>query len=138
MEENGKKSTKNLLWRNRPLTEEKVHNKRLIIPKEDRGLPFITFSFKYFAQQEFFGIGEQDAAWFANLLDRIKDLSGKTRLMLEDYKEREAYRLHPIDWNAKNCPITIKDLTSVPDNIKENAEADFFGNSNYPKELEES
>jgi hypothetical protein len=38
---------------------------------------------KYFGQQEFFGIGEQDAVWFTNLFDRIKDLSGKTKVILE-------------------------------------------------------
>ena len=105
-------------WGQKPLTDKKTQKKGLVIPQKDKGMPFITFSFKYFGQQEFFGIGEQDAVWFANLFDRIKDLSGKTRAVLENPIERDAYRLHPIDWSAKNCPISIADLASVPQNIK--------------------
>lgn len=110
----------------KPLTNEKSKAKSLLIPQEDNGNPYITFSFRYFTQQQYFGIGDQKAPWFANLFDRIRDLSGKTKNILENQKERDAYRLHPIDWNAKNCPITIKDLDSVPEIIKNNAEDDFF------------
>lgn len=113
-------------WTNKSLSEKKPQDKRLIIPQEDKGYPFISFSFKYFGQQEYFGIGEQDAIWFANLFDRIKDLSGKTKAILEDKIERDFYRLHPINWNAKNCPIRIADLASVPQIIKDNVEDDFF------------
>lgn len=126
MVKDGKRLTNKSLWSKKPLAEKKTQDKRLVIPQGDNGLPFITFSFKYFGQQEFFGIGEQDAVWFTNLFDRIKDLSGKTKAILENSIERDAYRLHPIDWSAKNCPITIADLESVPQNIKDNAEEDFF------------
>ena len=126
MAQGGKRLTDKSSWGQKPLAENKTQYKGLIIPQEDKGIPFITLSFKYFGQQEFFGIGEQDATWFANLFDRIKDLSGKTKAILENPTERDAYRLHPIDWSARNCPITIADLTSVPQNIKDNAEDDFF------------
>lgn len=126
MVKDGKRLTNKSLWSKKPLAEKKTQDKRLVIPQKDNGVPFITFSFKYFGQQEFFGIGEQDAVWFTNLFDRIKDLSGKTKAILENSIERNAYRLHPIDWSAKNCPITIEDLKSVPQNIKDNAEEDFF------------
>lgn len=126
MAKGGKRLTDKSLLGQKPLAEKRTQNKELIVPQEDRGLPFITFSFKYFGQQAFFGIGEQDATWFANLFDRIKDLSGKTKAIIENPTEREAYRLHPIDWDAINCPIKIADLLSVPQNIKNNAENDFF------------
>lgn len=126
MVQGGKRLTDKSSRGRKPLAGNKTQNKGLIIPQGDKGLPFITFSFKYFGQQEYFGIGEQDAAWFANLFDRIKDLSGKTKAVLENPTERDAYRLHPINWSAKNCPITIADLSSVPQNIKDNAENDFF------------
>lgn len=122
----GKRLTDKSSLGQKPLAEKRTQHKGLIIPQEDKGFPFITFSFKYFGQQEFFGIGGQDATWFANLFDRIKDLSGKTRAIIENPTERDAYRLHPINWGARNCPITIADLTSVPQNIKDNAEEDFF------------
>ena len=126
MVKDGKRLTNKSLWSKKPLAEKKTQDKRLVIPQKDNGVPFITFSFKYFGQQKFFGIGEEDAVWFTNLFDRIKDLSGKTKAILESSTERDAYRLHPIDWSAKNCPITIADLESVPQNIKDNAEEDFF------------
>lgn len=126
MAKGGKRLTDKSSLGQKPLAEKRTQNKGLIIPQEDRSLPFITFSFKYFGQQDFFGIGEQDATWFANLFDRIKDLSGKTKAIIENPTERDAYRLHPIDWDARNCPITIADLSSVPQNIKDNAENDFF------------
>lgn len=126
MVKGGKQLTDNKHYNTKPLTNEKSKEKSLLIPQEDNGNPYITFSFRYFAQQQYFGIGDQKAPWFANLFDRIRDLSGKTKNILENQKERDAYRLHPIDWNAKNCPIKIKDLDSVPEIIKNNAEDDFF------------
>ena len=126
MVKDGKKLTDRKSWSNKSLADKNPQTKRLLVPQEDNGVPFLTFSFKYFTQQEYFGIGDQDATWFANLFERIKDLSGKTRTIIENPTDRDAYRLHPIDWNAKNCPITIGDLLSVPQNIKDNAEDDFF------------
>ena len=126
MVKGGKRLTSKSLWSNKPLAGKNSQNKGLIVPQENNGVPFLTFSFRYFGQQDFFGIGEQDAVWFANLFDRIKDLSGKTKAILENPTEREAYRFHPIDWSARNCPITISDLGSVPRKIKDNAEDDFF------------
>lgn len=114
------------IWGNKLLSEKNTQYNSLVIPQEDKGNPFISFSFKYFGQQDYFGIGGQDATWFANLLDRIKDLSGKTKAILENDQERKNYRLHPINWGARNCPITIAELTSVPQIIKDNVEDDFF------------
>lgn len=126
MANDGSKSTdKN--WKEKSLTENKPqHAKSLIPQKNNDGLPFLTFSFRYCTQQEWFGIAGQDATWFANLQDRLKDLSGKNSNILEDKNVRKAYRMHPINWNAKNCPIKKEDLTSVPKTILDNAENDFF------------
>lgn len=126
MVKGGKKLTDRKSLGNKSLAGKDIETKRLLVPRTDNGIPFLTFSFKFFTQQEYFGIGDQDATWFTNLFDRIKDLSGKTKAIVENPTDREAYRLHPIDWGAKNCPITIGDLNSVPDNIKDNAEDDFF------------
>ncbi|MEY8687569.1 hypothetical protein AB9N12_16040 [Bacteroides sp. AN502(2024)] len=106
-------------WKGESLTAKKTQcGAASLIPQREKELPFLTFSFRYFTQQAWFGLGGQDAAWFANLLDRLKDLSGKTGAILEDQLTRSAYRLHPINWEAKNCPITMEDLTSVPKNIR--------------------
>ena len=126
MVKGGKKLTDKKSLGNKSLAGKDTETKRLLVPRTDNGIPFLTFSFKFFTQQEYFGIGDQDAIWFANLLDRIKDLSGKTKAIVENPTDRDAYRLHPIDWDAKNCPITVDDLNSVPKNIRDNAEDDFF------------
>lgn len=114
-------------WEGKRLTQEKPKVKAAtLIPQRENGLPYLSFSFRYVAQQEFFGIGGEDASWFANLQDRLRDLSGKTGAIVDNEAMRKAYRLHPIDWKAKNCPITADDLRSVPDVIKQNNTEDFF------------
>lgn len=125
MGKNGKKSPVNNPWENaKPLTEGKPKAASLV-PRADRqGLPFLTFSFRYCTQQEYFGIAGQDAAWFANLQDRLKDLSGKTGAIVESKKDRADYRLHPIDWGK--APIRKDDLKSVPKCLIDGAEDDFF------------
>ena len=97
-----------------------------LIHKDNNGLPYLSFSFRYCTQQEWFGIDNQDATWFASLQDRLKDLSAKTGAILENKQVRRDYRLHPINWNATKCPIKKEDLTSVPKAILDKAEPDFF------------
>ena len=127
MARNGKLLTDKQLRAKKSLVDLNTQCRSLIIPRVDnKGFPYITFSFKYFAQQDLFGVGEQDSGWFVSLFDRISDLSGKTKAILDNPVERDAYRLHTIDWKAKKCPITIDDLVSVPQNIKDGAEDDFF------------
>lgn len=82
---------------NKPLVDKKPISARSLIPKGENNMPYLTFSFRYCTQQEYFGIKGEDAAWFASLQDRLKDLSGKTGTILESKIEREAYRLHPIN-----------------------------------------
>ena len=50
MVKDGKKLTNKSLWSKKPLVEKKTQDKRLVIPQKDNGMPFITFSFKYFGQ----------------------------------------------------------------------------------------
>lgn len=112
------------MGRGRRLTEEKPKAASLIAATDQKGLPFLTFSFRYCSQQDYFGIAGQDAAWFANLQDRLKDLSGKTGAIVEDTKAVQDYRLHPINWDKS--PIGIEDLKSVPEVLRNAAEDDFF------------
>lgn len=123
MVKNGKQS---IAKQNKPLVDIKPKSARSLIPKEDNNMPYLTFSFRYCTQQEFFGIGGEDAAWFVNLQERLKDLSGKTAAILESKLDRDSYRLHPINWNARNCPITKDNLFSVPKVIRDNSDEDFF------------
>ena len=123
MAKNGTRLTAKL---SKSLVDKEPRSARSLIPKEENNMPYLTFSFRYCTQQEYFGVKGEDAAWFANLQERLKDLSGKTGAILEGKIERDAYRLHPINWNARNCPIKKEDLLSVPNNIRDNKEEDFF------------
>ena len=125
MAKNGKQSIHENL-KDKRLTTKKSTKTQSLTHQKNVNLPFITFSFKYFTQQDFFGIGQQNASWFTNLIDRLKDLSSKTSQILENYTERNQYRLHPINWNSRNCPIQQKDLQSVPTDIRNNTEDDIF------------
>lgn len=104
---------------------KEVSTKKPLVPQTDKdNLKFLSFSFRYFTQIIYFGVGAKDATWFANLYDRLQDLSGKTSAILES-KERLNYRLHPIDWTARNCPITKEEL-GLPKQIADNMEDDFI------------
>lgn len=94
----------------RSLVETKVGNKNLI-----------TFSFKYWDQREFFSIGDKEAGWFVSLFNRLGDLNGKTSEIVENYTERDQYRLHPIDWSGKNVPVSLDDLENIPTVLREAA-----------------
>lgn len=99
---------------------------RSLVQTTDGKDRLITFSFRFFDQREFFGIAEQDSSWFASLFERLGDLNGKSSKIIGNYTEREKYRLHPIDWNSKNIPVTLDDLTNIPKMLRENAEPDFL------------
>ena len=99
---------------------------RQLIPAQDKGANFITFSFRYFDQQKYFGFGQEESKWFASLLERLKDFSGKTSKIIEDHKERDAYRLHPINWDGRNVPVTLEDFKSIPDVVRNSAENEFL------------
>ncbi len=135
MVKNGARSTAKL---SKPLVDKESRSARSLIPKGENNMPYLTFSFRYCTQQEYFGIKGEDAAWFANLQERLKDLSGKTGAIVESKIDRDAYRLHPINWQARNCPIKKKDLLSVPNNIRDNNEEDFFGSFSCRRELDVS
>lgn len=113
-------------WRKKKSIVKETPTQKPLIPQRDtNNLKYISFSFRYFKESDFFGVGDQHASWFANLYDRLKDLSGKTGALIDNKKERNDYRLHPIDWDARGCPITIEDL-GLPKYIVDNAEDDFI------------
>lgn len=98
----------------------------LLVNKEERQAlrdAFISFSFKYFRQIDYFGIGDCDSKWFVALLERIKSIEGLTRKRLENQSHGDkSLRFHPIDWNAKNCPISFDSLDWLPNEVKDNPE----------------
>lgn len=106
------------------LLDSEGENLSLILKEDSKGDEYLSFSFRYCGQQEFFGYGEQDASWFANLQNRLKDLSGKTSAIFEDPTARKTYRIHPIDWD--NSPIKPEDIKSLPKGLLKNKEELLF------------
>jgi len=59
--ETGGSRSKAKPWEGKRLTQEKPKVKAAsLIPQRENGLPYLSFSFRYVAQQEFFGIGGED------------------------------------------------------------------------------
>ena len=87
--------------------------------------PKIVFSFAYFRQIEYFGLGTCPTSWFTSVFERFATLSALTQKELQ--QQREAYRYHPINWKQKNIPIQRHELSWLPKGIIENEEeVDFF------------
>lgn len=80
------------------------------------------FSFRYWRQVEYFGIDQCDKSWFASVLTRFAEVSS---LHVEDALSGSygaSLRCHPIDWNAKNIPISREDIDWISDQATEELE----------------
>lgn len=73
----------------------------------------LSFSFEFFKEIEYFGIGDCDNLWFGALTDAIRNYSGKNAI--EIMSERSA-RNHAINWEQPNIPIRFEDLDWLPKN----------------------
>ncbi|MBU0695986.1 MAG: hypothetical protein KKE39_05605, partial [Bacteroidetes bacterium] len=82
-----------------------------------------SFSFRYFNQSEYFGLGEIDSKWFVSVINRLRDL-GKEDIesFIKDHRVKDSNRYHKIDWDANNIPIKREDIYWVDKNIIENEE----------------
>lgn len=85
--------------------------------------PNINFSFKDWRQINNFGLGQEKPKWFASMLDAIKNMSTRSVRQLEvDKKLATDIRYHPIDWNAKKCPLKRSQIDWVEPEIIQNEE----------------
>lgn len=119
MAKNGNQSKQPILTNEKP-----KHRQALVAPKQKNKNPNIVLSFNHFAQQEYFGLEGQSTHWFVSLLERLKDITAKDTSLLENPMERDTYRLHLIDWKARNCPMKRGDMVWLPQEIRDN-EDDF-------------
>lgn len=81
-----------------------------------------SFSFLYFKEIDYFGLSEEDNKWFIGVLNRLQDMSSKDEKIFGEKGEKKIYKLHPIDWNAKNIPIKRTDLNWLPKEYIDNDE----------------
>lgn len=84
-----------------------------------------SFSFEYFNQMKYFGLDRIPQNWFISFVERLKDLSSKTRSdFFSDKNTRQFYRYHKIDWQAKSIPVSRKDFNWISKEYLDN-EDDF-------------
>ena len=117
MEKNGKKSTSNYI--------SGYGKKTLIDKKEEESVKSnLSFSFSFFKQIRYFGIGKCSIEWWIGLINRLKTLGDCSKETFIENRGSEALRYHVIDWKSKNIPIQRKSLEWLPENILNN-EADY-------------
>lgn len=114
----GKRLTDSNTGKRKPLT--KGHGTKPSLAAEKPEKVKLSFSFDFFKQIDCFGLGAATTNWFASLLDRLKDLSGKETGIIGDFTQRKQYKFHPIDWEQPNIPIQRADLNWIPKNYLEN------------------
>ena len=69
------------------------------------------FSFQYWDQRKYFGLGEVRKEWFADLLRILKDLSLKyVEEIVKDSRAKQVFRFHTINW--EKCSITKEEFNS--------------------------
>ena len=93
---------------------EKVYKKNLT----DKSIleQKLSFSFEFFKQIEYFGLGECDKNWYILLLNTLHGLSNMTTKDLLDHSKKLHY--HKIDWNQKHIPIQPEQLDWIPKNFR--------------------
>jgi len=64
---------------------------------------FISFSYRYYASSEKFGVADCTGAWFESLLERLRALSSLTPQELFSNRS-PALRAHPIEFSCSSEP----------------------------------
>lgn len=81
------------------------------------------FSFRFWRQLEYFGVGGVSASWFVSLLERLRSLSGMTiDSVTSNPTIKQAFRYHPINWNARNVPLQRNQFDWLPNDYLSNSE----------------
>ncbi|MGQ2984345.1 hypothetical protein [Flavobacterium sp.] len=82
-----------------------------------------AFSFEYFNQIKYFGLGEAEPKWFLSLIERMQTLS---KIKIEDFDKnhqlKNAYRYHKINWNGQAVPYQRTDFNWIKKEVIENDE----------------
>lgn len=83
------------------------------------------FSFRFFRQIEKFGLDGKRVPndWLVSLLERLQSLSlEKIENILDNQVNADAYRYHPINWQATNIPIKRETLDWIAEGYRANPE----------------
>ena len=82
---------------------------------------YFTFSFRYWSEPAYFGLGDVDAGWYRSLIGRLNGFSKeKVARFADDRDFQDAIRYHVVDWDLRNVPLNRSDLTWLPPAIRNN------------------
>ncbi|OFW87419.1 MAG: hypothetical protein A3J37_04665 [Alphaproteobacteria bacterium RIFCSPHIGHO2_12_FULL_45_9] len=101
----------------KPRLAEEVIRPSGITPLLGRTTPPIklwTFSFRFWNQIEYFGVGGENKSWFISLLNRLTDMSKLQLEVLKDDGLKDGIRFHEINWDQKNIPLQRDQFDWIP------------------------
>lgn len=85
-----------------------------------------AFAFRFFREIENFGLDSRliNKTWLVSFLKRLQELSGMTVVDLTENRSvmEGTLRIHDIDWNWKNIPITRESLNWIDEDYLGNHE----------------
>ena len=71
-----------------------------------------VFSFRFFKEDRYFGIGGKDSGWFSSVLSKLAEISSASYdELMSNMRAKQIWRLHEIDWSANNIPVLRQNLT---------------------------
>jgi hypothetical protein len=81
------------------------------------------FSFRFFKEQRYFGIGTKESGWFSSVLSKLADISlADYDQLMSDFRAKQIWRLHEINWNAKSMPVLRQNLDWIDKQYIDNSE----------------
>jgi len=107
----------------KPIVGKVITTNKPVILDKGKDQQNWSFSFRYYNQTEYFGLGEISTKWFVSLLEKLRDLCKEDYdNFFKDHRIKDANRYHTINWEAKNIPIKRTDIDWVDANVIENEE----------------
>ncbi|PJJ68142.1 hypothetical protein [Chryseobacterium geocarposphaerae] len=108
--------------KNRIVVNENSYNsKKPVVTKSRPEQKYWSFSFKYFREIEYFGVGDKNASWFISVLDKLKDMCNyDIDSFLANATIKQASRYHKINWEQKNIPLAREDFNWIDKSIIQN------------------
>lgn len=94
-----------------------IASKKQNLADETKFKDNISFSFEFFRQCEWFGLGECDKEWYALLVNELTTVSAMT--VTDLYNNRKKQQYHPINWSQKNIPVQPDDIDWIPEEYRQ-------------------
>lgn len=107
----------------KPVAGTTPPKERLPVVTEEPPPKQFAFSFRYFREERYFGLGRVPSSWFVEWLHKLQELSGKTYdSIMSNIREKNQWRIHPINWSARNMPVSKTALNWIDRRYINNSE----------------